>query len=150
MPSAGQTILAADFPEAKTDSEVSFMQTTSTSYTAAVTGGTLADCAVSFVAPTSGRVLLLYAATLDNSAANLTYGTPEVRTGSSIGSGTVVLAASDDNAIKVNGTNEARYGTHYLLTGLTAGADYNARMLHRVSGGTGTLDERTMTAVPTP
>jgi hypothetical protein len=49
----------------------------------------------------------------------------------------------------VNGTNEARYGSHYLLTGLTAGTDYNARMLHRVSGGTGTLDERTITVVPT-
>lgn len=150
MPLAGQIIRAADFPEPKTDSEVSFMNTTSTTYTSAATGGTSADCAVTFVAPTSGRVLVLYAATLDNSAANSTYATPEVRAGAVVGSGTVVHVASDDYAIRVLGTNEVRYGAHLLLTGLTAEATYNARLLHRVTGGTGTLDERTITVMPAP
>ena len=148
--SAGTTVLAQDTPPSVTDSEVSFLTTTSTSYTAAAGGGTSADCAVTFVAPTTGRVLLLYAATLDNSGANSTYATPEVRTGSSIGGGAVTLAASDDNAVRAEGTSAIRYGVHHMLSGLTAGADYNARLLHRVTAGTGTLDERTITVVPVP
>jgi hypothetical protein len=147
---AGQTIYALDFPDAKTDVEVSFLNTTSTSYTAAVTGGTSADCAVVFVAPTSGRVLLLYTTTLDNSSGGFTYAAPEVRTGSTIGSGSTVLAANDDYAIKNEGSLQVRFGGHYLLTGLTPGQEYNARLMHRVSANTGTLDERIITAVPTP
>jgi hypothetical protein len=115
------------------------IDTTSITYTAAVTGGTYADCAVVFVAPTTGRVKIYTSARLINSGA--TAGTlivPETRTGGIIGAGTVVETASDGNGVSHYGTTFSRLGATHLLSGLIPGATYNARLLHRTSVATGT------------
>jgi len=150
---AGDVVYAEDlvWPESVDDSRVSFLQTTSTTYTDAVTGGTDEKCWRAFAAPPTGHVLLCYNATLFNSSSTgATFVTPIVRTGGTIGSGTVVLTAHDDRAIRVTGTGSMRYGATWLLTGLTPGEVYHAQLLHRVASGatTGTVDERTIIVVP--
>jgi hypothetical protein len=91
-----------------------------------------------FVAPPSGVVRLDYSGALVHSTAGMTAAwTPEVRTGATPGSGTVVLAASDNNRGSVKGSNDVEATRSMLLTGLIPGAQYNMRMLH-ISVNTGT------------
>jgi hypothetical protein len=111
--------------------------TTSTTYTATLTGGTA--CGIAFTAPASGKVEIFNNCALVNSGASHALCTIRVRTGATIGSGADVVAAADANAIYHVGTNELRFGNSYLLTGLTAGSSYNVQQLFRVTGGTGTF-----------
>ncbi|MET9734278.1 hypothetical protein ABZZ79_27665 [Streptomyces sp. NPDC006458] len=132
--SAGSTVKALDTPPTAADAQSASVTTTSTSYT---TTGT--DCAVSFVAPTTGRVMIHTAARMVNS--NATSGTlaaPETRTGGVIGAGTLVEAAADAIGASHYGSTFARSGVVHLLTGLTPGATYNTRLLMRTSVGTDT------------
>lgn len=109
--------------------------TTSGSYTATFTGGTAGS--MSFTAPQSGKILILNNAQLSNSSGvQTTLLSWELREGSVIGSGTVVTAASDDRALRVEGTSNMQMGDSTLITGLTAGASYNVRQMIRGSGGT--------------
>lgn len=119
------------------DTQVTSGTTTSTSYTATLTGGTA--CGLAFTAPPSGQVLVHNNCRLVNSGIFLTFCTIRVRTGSSIGSGSDVVATSDENAVTVYATTEARIGNTYLVTGLTPGSSYNVQQLFRVVGGTGTF-----------
>lgn len=155
MPSAGDTIRALDFPataiaEQSTD-ETGF---TSTTYTAGS-----AVCGVAFVAPTSGKVRVAWAARFETNTLNVRVTVSfEMLTGSSVGSGTSVLAASDSRALEstsddASAGNNARQqaGTFYDVTGLTAGNSYNVRTMHRMSSaGNGDIFDRQISVTPLP
>ncbi|MDQ7910266.1 hypothetical protein RB614_37810 [Phytohabitans sp. ZYX-F-186] len=131
---AGTVITGTDVPTMVSAIVTGLESPTSTSFIAGS-----ATCGVAFVAPTTGRVLIEWRANLDNSTNAFTIVAPEVRTGSSVGSGTVVLAASDVNALYGFGTNELGFGCFVPLDGLTPGESYNVRLMHRVTSGTGTI-----------
>lgn len=131
MPFAGQTIRAADF-----DGYASTLDTTdetgfnSTAYTL---GGTTVG--VAFRAPTSGSVLLMWTARgrLNATAGERVLVSAEVRTGSTVGSGTVIDAAVDDSSVEWGqATNDRLSAGHQrVVTGLTAGTTYNVSLWHR-------------------
>lgn len=123
---------------------------TTTSLVYVVTGTpTPPLCGVTFIAPPSGRILLSFKGQLVNStAAQFTIIGFELRTGGVLGSGTVVLAGSDDNCLAVQSTSQFQFGTSLLIESLTPGDSYNTQLGHRVTGGTGTILRRHISVVP--
>jgi hypothetical protein len=98
---------------------------------------------LTFVAPPSGIVVVdcegdLRLA-LTSASARILYIGFEVRTGSTIGSGTVFLAANDQWAahVGIGPTSglviRCRVSTRKLVSGLTAGNSYNVRHMKRIS-----------------
>lgn len=120
--------------------------TTSTSFT--VVGGLF--CAVAFVAPASGKVLVHHVAELYNNTGGAYTGVGlQVATDPTFGAGTVVFAAGFDNAVFIqNPTTGVRAGVSNLVTGLTPGADYNATLYHAVTAGIGTIVRRAVIVTP--
>lgn len=115
---------------------------TNTDFGAAVTGGDYYPCGVVFTAPPSGQVMIHWSGALRNLAnteTSVAYLSPEVRTGGTVGSGAVVLAASDARTVRCNlvGVQTIRAGSAHLLSGLTPGVVYNARLVHRVTSNVG-------------
>jgi hypothetical protein len=145
MVAAGAPTESLNLQKPVTDVETGSIDFTITSFGVAVTAGTYNDCAVPFVAGTEGVAKIDFNATLDNSGANFTSVSPALRTGSVIGSGTVIQAASDDEAIANQGSDARRFGGHTTVTGLTPGASYHARLEHKTSAGTGTMLRRRIT-----
>jgi hypothetical protein len=126
--------------------------TTSTSYTATLTGSTTPQKA--FTAPQSGKVLIHWSAYMTHSIANgFCYMSFEIRDGASLGAGSVVVAGSDTNAI-VNrvsgaGSDDAQFGSTKLITGLTPGNSYNIQGLYKlVTAGTLTTINRRIIVQP--
>ncbi len=146
MPTAGDEILVEDFTTPVKDEQSTSGTTGSTSYTATLTGGTA--CGVSFVAPTSGRVMVLNASAMVNSGANFSYCGFVLRTGSTVGSGTTITGAVEDNSVYISGTNEFRASDSYEIGGLTAGSSYNVQQAFKVNGGTGTFRRKRIIVVP--
>lgn len=109
---------------------------------------------VSFIAPPSGKVLVTGMAGGQNNNANPTFLSFEVRTGGTIGSGTVVLASNENTASENNSSdlNRAyRHKTMGLVTGLTAGTTYNACLTYRGTGAsTFTYQRRIIIVQPLP
>lgn len=108
--------------------------TTSTTYTATLTGGTA--CGTAFVAPPSGKVIVHNSGFIDNSSTGRSYMTFRIRTGGTVGSGTDVVAAVDDNAVTCLGTDDLTAGRAIHVTGLTPGTTYNCQQLFKASAGT--------------
>lgn len=105
--------------------------------------------AVVFVAPTSGKVMVHSSAYLDQSSATArTYLSWIIRTGGSIGSGTVFLFAGDAQAISNLNTDDITVGRGYLISGLTPLATYNIRQAGRVTSGTGEFQNRHLVVEP--
>lgn len=155
MPLAGQRIKALDFTDGVNDTEDAEYTLNITAFGVATTGGTYVECGTSFLAPTSGKVMITVNARCGNNTG--TAGTevaPVVREGGTVGAGTVVLAGSSANAARhATGTAIAqgtRCGVSVPLAGLTPGSTYNVRLEHRVSGGSGTISSRTVTVDPRP
>jgi len=111
---------------------------------------------VTFVAPPTGGVVLTVTGSITQSLnGNSTLLGYEVRTGETIGSGSIVLAGSFNRSVQtseaVNTGAAARItaSNRFLLTGLTAGSTYNARTLHWVStAGTGNAFYRALLVEP--
>lgn len=93
---------------------------------------------VAFIAPPSGSVLVHTFASIDNSAAGSGFLSPEIRLGSTVGAGTVMFAASDQNAMRNANTEFVKFGITQMFSGLTAGTTYNVSLWHRSSVGTNT------------
>lgn len=127
--------------------------TTSTSYTTTLTGGT-SPVFATFVAPTSGKVNIQWAAGLaiTTGAPGFALCAPQVREGTSPSSGTVFLTVSDNLAIQnthAANTEEIQVGRSHLLTGLTPFLTYNVALLYRVStADTGTFSRKEVAAIP--
>lgn len=123
--------------------------TTSTSYTATLSGGTA--CGLAFTAPLSGAVLIHNTSETFNSGSGLSYCTIQVKTGASIGSGTDVVAASDNESVasqSSSGVGQVRATATRLVTGLTPGSSYNVQQLFRVTSSTGTFGKKTLIVQP--
>lgn len=148
MPYAGQIIRAADFDGYAYDSdpadETGF---TSTSFTL---GGTTVG--TSFTAPTSGAVKITWSAKFAlGSDTNLTYVSAEVRTGSVVGSGSVVSAAADDSSLELGQASTTRLQASRVrpVTGLTAGSTYNVSLWHHTTAAdNATLYQRDVLVEP--
>lgn len=131
---AGSIVRALDTPPTEQDTQGTTVTTTSTTFT---TSGT--SCAVSFIAPTTGRVRIHVSARCVNSSATSgTLFSPETREGATVGSGTIVEAASDSIGGSHYGSTFAVSGKTHTLIGLTPGAAYNSRILMRSSAGADT------------
>lgn len=123
----------------------------STSFTTSLSGGT--NPGTTFVAPPSGKIWIhWHASMVNNSAGGFCVTSFEVRTGAVVGSGVVVLAASDSRRIDNQGSNAgsdtAELGSSYLAEGLSAGVTHNIRQAFRVSGGTGTWSNKRIGVQP--
>lgn len=146
---AGAKAIGADFQnlEVQMDDELAAGTTTSATYTATITGGT--TCVVTFTAPPSGKVIIMNNSQLDNSGAQTSLCAWEVRTGTSVGAGSVQVSASDDRALRLVGTSETQIGDSCLVTNLDPGSDYHVRQMFRGSGGTtATFSRKRLLVVP--
>lgn len=142
----GGLTVAANAPLA--DTQITTGTTTSATYTATLTTGTA--CGLAFVAPLSGKVLILNNCEVFNSGAFFSFCTIRVRNGASIGSGTDFLAASDDEALWNPTAGSFRFGVSRLLPGLTPGSSYNVQQLFRASGGTASFGRKHLIVIPQP
>lgn len=144
---AGNIIYASDVAMTmSTNSDSTARTTTSTSFTSTLTAANI--CGVSFTAPPSGKVVVLFDADQDNSLSGFCATSIAIRTGSTVGSGTSVLAAAFANSkIDYNGA-QSRGGVSHPQTGLTPGTVYNAYLEHLTSTGTGTFQWRTVIVLP--
>lgn len=152
---AGQKIRASYFnvPAVQTgDVSVTDGQTTSTSYTNTLT--TTGTMGVVFVGPYSGQVAVDWSTTGRNSGAGgITFTSCEVRSGSSIGSGSVVMASDDNTAQSLQSDSaghQTEHNGHRIITGLTFGTTYNACITYKVNTNTGTFNRRSITVTPVP
>lgn len=123
---------------------------TSTTYAAGtpVCGGT-------FVAPPSGAVFVTVGGTIEQTVnGNSTRLGWEIRTGGTIGTGTIVWAASSvrciaaGQAVNTSGPAQNSASFRYLADTLTAGSTYNVQTMHQVTGGTGNVTFRVVAVEP--
>lgn len=98
---------------------------------------------VSVIAPSSGVLKANFSAYLDNTTAGQqTIMSPQLNTGSVVGAGAVVTTADDNRAIRNTGNGAIQVENFRYFTGLTPGNAYNVFLLHRVTGGSGTIAAR--------
>jgi hypothetical protein len=113
-------------------------------------------CGVAFTAPASGTVLVHWKADFWSAIADkVSFVSMEVRSGATLGGGSVVVASNSNDALKVSGSVttgvEARIGagTYRLITGLTPGSSYHVRLMHFTeSGGNITVFFRSVLVQP--
>lgn len=113
-------------------------------------------CGTTFVAPESGNVLVLWSARFQCNSSNVqSLVSVSVASGSTIGSGTVVSAASDESALETTRSSAGGVETRMQaamfrrVTGLTAGSTYNVVVQKKVSAaGNGTIYQRDVTVIP--
>lgn len=149
---AGHTLNELDFLPTLSDDQPDAFSFDATTYGVDADSGTYVTCGLAFRAPNSGTVIMHYTARMSNNVdGNVCLMTPVVRTGSVVGSGSSVLAANDENAVRIQSANaggQSRSGSHVLVEGLTPGDQYNVRLEHRVGANTGTIAHRRVTVVP--
>ena len=96
------------------------------------------DPGVVFVAPSTGRIIITGGGRSDTNNGLVM---AEVKTGSTIGSGTTFLAADTARS----GDKGAR---EWLVTGLTPGNTYNARLMYASASGTSGFAQRYIIVKP--
>lgn len=151
MPLAGQIIRANDFGAYEDTSDTT--DETNFNATAFTLGATTVG--LTFAAPTSGAVMVIWQARgrLNSTTGERILVSAEVRTGSSLGAGTVVSAASDGSAIEWGQATNDRLQASMVRTvsGLTAGSPYNVTMWHRNAisvASAGSLFDRAINVIP--
>lgn len=96
------------------------------------------DPGIAFTAPTSGRVVVtISAAIVSNTADTYAMMGFQIRTGSTVGAGTIVTAANDNDVLAHAGTADQVASRVALVSGLTSGGSYNVQVLYKRFGGTG-------------
>lgn len=146
---AGTVVNALDTPPTVSNEQTGQFTFNATTFGVDADSGSYVDCGVAFTACTTGRATLHYAAALFNdTAAQFTAMSPVIRTGSTVGAGAVVLAASFDTCVSNTGTSNIVSARHHRVTGLTPGTIYNVRLEHAVGGGIGTLLRRAVEVAP--
>jgi hypothetical protein len=103
-------------------------------------------CGGTFTAPPSGNGILYWHAAHRVNTSNSAYVSAELRTGTTIGAGTVIFGATTDIAVTVGDVlgTEIGAGVYKRITGLTPDFEYNFATRHRVSGGNGTIFYRSI------
>lgn len=133
------------------DSAVTNGTTASTSFVTSLT--TSGVRGVAFTASQSGKVFIVGSTGGFNSTANAyTLVDFEVRTGSTVGSGSVIRAGDENTCSQFQSTAINAAGQHEtagIMTGLSPGSSYNACLVYRVSAGTGTFNRRKINVIPT-
>jgi len=101
-------------------------------------------CSVVFTAPPSGRVTVCWSVRMETNTGDGVLVSAEVRSGDVIGSGGVVAAADDDYAVETAGVANGndQKSNFRLVSGLTPGAKYHARLMHKVTAGNADLFSR--------
>lgn len=152
MPTAGQRILATDFTAAVTASE----GTDHLNITTTLTAGSPA-CDLTFVAPTSGKALVIIGARIrDDGNQSTPIIDSQLYLGTSAGGTLVYDTGNENRRIEIITDNSTRTQNHtksWLATGLTPGSTYYVRIMHAVGAGGGTTADilnRTITVVPLP
>jgi hypothetical protein len=141
-------------PRAVQNTQSTLYTAVNNTYGTQSTSGGYSDCVVVFTAPESGRAMIHWSGGVRNIAAAsgpVAYLSPEIRAGATAGVGTVLLAADDTRSVRTNlaGNETVRAGaSHTLVTGLTPGAAYNVRILHRVTSQTGEFFQRGLLVAP--
>lgn len=133
------------------DTSVTNGTTTSSTFTNTLTTSGIRG--VVFISPPSGKVLIHGAAGGSNNNNNQTFLSFEVRTGGTVGSGTVVLSSNENVASEnLNEVNRiSRHNVMGIVTGLTAGTTYNAALTYRgIGGSTNTYNRRHIVVQPLP
>lgn len=146
MALSGERLVARQTTSARNNTDGN---TASTGYIVSLT--TALTCGVAFVVPPSGKVTILFATASYNGNANVDNKTAvRVGTSSTIGGGTELYAATDNDMILTNvAANVAtRHSGIAEVTGLTPGDTCNACMAHRVSAGTGHFLFRFIKVIP--
>lgn len=104
-------------------------------------------CEGTFIAPPSGRVMVQVGLNATGSNPQRIYFSWEMRVTNV--SGAVAVAAADANGILTDWPNGAQVGGPITpVTGLTPGATYYVRTMHRVLGGSGSIFVRRITVWP--
>ena len=147
---AGSTVRALDTPPAASDAQLDSFSFTHTTYGTGSTSGTYVDCGTAFMSPTTGRVLVILSGEISNASGATTRMAPVVREGPVIGSGALIVPASDVNSVTNQGSTAILTAQVALIENLSPGEVYNVRLEHRVSGGTGTLRNRRVVVIPSP
>lgn len=146
MPLAGQIIRALDFTQSMEAWDTTDI--TGISSTSYIAGSP--EVGTAFIAPTSGRVVVLINGRIesDTGGGDRIFLSFELYEGSD-SSGTQVLAGDDDSAC-VTGSTATGEGqsASKLVTGLTPGATYFARTVHRVGAGNATVRLRRIVVSP--
>lgn len=147
---AGTVVNALDTPPTVSDTETGSFTHNATTYGTDNDSGTYVDCGVAFTAPTTGRVTVSWRAQVDHdgTGGGFTSVSFVVRTGSTVGAGASVLAADDNRAVIMSGTDVMQMGSSHMVTGLTPGDTYNVRLEHRVGAGVGTTERRAVRVEP--
>jgi hypothetical protein len=148
---AGALATGADFQNLTVQQHAPVDSGTTTSLTFTTTrSGATSPVGLSFTAPPSGKVLVLWHSAIRNSnAANFGLCGLGIKTGGTIGSGVDVLAATDTIAIQTPpSTADLHASMFYQQNGLTAGNTYNAFLAFRVNGNTGTFSRLAITVLP--
>jgi len=136
------------FTASSSDTQDTSGTTTSTTYTATLTGGTACGC--TFVAPLSGVVMVINSlGFVDNTTTPRSVCTIRIKTGGTIGSGTDFLAAVDANAAAATNVDDKSQTRVKRVPGLTPGATYNVQQLFKVSSAsTATFASKHLAVVP--
>lgn len=146
---AGSTVRGLDTPPTAFDEDtadiVGFTNTTFASGSPVV--------GVSFTAPTTGRVLVMWHARFNPTSAVAAQVGFALRTGAVVGSGTLIQDGLNEGCLESpnvsGGGGRVQGGTFYPLSGLTPGAEYNVVVCHRMSAaGSGTVFARYITVQP--
>lgn len=108
---------------------------------------------VSFTAPTTGRVMVMWHARFNPTSAVAAQVGFALRTGAVVGSGTLIQDGLNEGCLESpnvsGGGGRVQGGTFYPLSGLTPGDTYNVVTCHRmVSAGTGTIFARYIAVTP--
>lgn len=151
---AGDKATGDDFAnlEVKTHDPLDSGTTTSTTFTTTRSGAT-SPVGTAFIVPPSGKVKVHWACGITNSA-NTNYGLVgfQIKTGSTVGSGSTLFGASDSRAVQhtpqTAGSAEQQAGRTSTVPGLTPGDTCNVSLVYRVLGGTGTFQRVEVTLDP--
>lgn len=141
----------ADITGATSESNFDSSLITTTSGTYTTVGGTVVG--TTFIVPASGKVQLTWGAEIRNSAGSFSLLSPQIAEGGTVGSGTVIVAADDNYTARADTTVTVRSTNMRLLTvadgaAFTPGKLVNVALYHRVGGGTGSFERRTVTVEP--
>jgi hypothetical protein len=154
VPDIGNSVYGEDTPPSTFDQDWTLiLNLSSTSYAASQSG--VGEVGTAFVAPTSGRVLIIVGGGVRNNAATqdraiITYRVYE----DSAAGNQIVFAAADNGIIScgVASSQEFQYQCTYdMQSGLTPGRQYYVQIAYRTTGGnTADIASRQVTVVPLP